>query len=212
MENRVIVVGIGPGSPDYLIPAAKRAIDEAKVLIGSKRALETFAPKNCETHAIGADIPEVLSLVRRRLKESDVVVMVSGDPGFYSLLAAIRQQFEPKQILVIPGLSSIQTAYARLAKPWHDAVLVSLHGRHVDEEVLSYKKGKSLAILTDANQKPSVIASTLSRLGWPPGAQVWLCSNLSYDSEQIKLMFLHEALDAENFEHCVMVVECSQDI
>ncbi len=43
MAYRVIVVGIGPGAPDYLIPAAKREIDRAKVLVGSKRALATYA-------------------------------------------------------------------------------------------------------------------------------------------------------------------------
>ena len=41
--NDIIVAGIGPGHPDYMLPAAARAIREAQVLVGGRRALAQFA-------------------------------------------------------------------------------------------------------------------------------------------------------------------------
>ena len=47
--NEIIVAGIGPGHPDYMLPAAARAIREAQVLVGGRRALSQFARKGQRT-------------------------------------------------------------------------------------------------------------------------------------------------------------------
>ena len=44
MEHQILVVGIGPGSREYMLPAAWEAIATAKTLVGGRRALETLAP------------------------------------------------------------------------------------------------------------------------------------------------------------------------
>ena len=49
MEYKIRVVGIGPGSPDYLMPVGKKVIDQATILVGSKRALEILAPPGVKT-------------------------------------------------------------------------------------------------------------------------------------------------------------------
>ena len=82
MDHRIVVVGIGPGSPDYLLPVAKQALAGAKVLLGSGRALAVFAPPGSETRVIDRDIAGVMAFIHQRLPAADVVVMVSGDPGF----------------------------------------------------------------------------------------------------------------------------------
>jgi cobalt-precorrin-7 (C5)-methyltransferase len=90
MEHKIIVVGIGPGSPDYILPIASRMIAQAKVLVGSQRALTTFVPSHATTKVIDNDLNGVLAFITTALMDNDVVVMVSGDPGFYSFLATIR--------------------------------------------------------------------------------------------------------------------------
>ena len=121
MSHKIIVVGIGPGDPAYLLPKAQKTIENARILVGGKRALADFSHSGARECAIGADIPGVLSFIRDALAEDDVVVMVSGDPGYYSLLDALRRSFPIGQIEVIPGISSLQMAFARLALPWHSA-------------------------------------------------------------------------------------------
>lgn len=206
MDHKITVVGIGPGSPDYLPPIAARAIARARVLVGGGRALAAFAPASCETYTIGKDIAAVITHIRERLAVGDVTVLVSGDPGFYSLLAALRAEFGPEALDVIPGVSSVQLAFARLACPWQDAVLVSLHGRGPNDAALAYAPGKKLGLLTDGHHTPRRIAGDLLARGWPATAAVWLCADLSYESERIVAATLGETAQGHGCEHCVMVV------
>lgn len=206
MEYQIIVVGIGPGSPDYILPIASRSIAQAKVLVGSQRALDAFAPPNIITKVIDRDIPGVLTFIRECLTKSDVVVMVSGDPGFYSLLVALRSRFTPGQLTVIPGISSMQLAFARMSEVWQDASLISMHGRQASDEDLQYKLGKKLGILTDHEHNPSHIAQVLMNHGWPADRQVWLGEGLSYNEENHKQLTLGETREITGFTHCVMVV------
>ena len=206
MDYKITVVGIGPGSPEYLLPVAKKAIDEARVLVGGARALADFKPAQCETRLIDRDLAGVVAFIRSKLTESDVVVMVSGDPGFYSLLAVLKEQFSPEIITVIPGISSMQMAFARLGFTWQDAEFFSLHGRELGETDLAYRSRRKIAFLTDAKYYPGWIAQRLQATGWPETTDIWLCSDLSYETERILRVNLNEAVRLLGFECCVMVV------
>ena len=169
--NEIIVAGIGPGHPDYMLPAAERAIREAKVLVGGRRALAQFARPRGEgqlTMAVTGDIDSVMQFIREKLELSSVVVMVSGDPGYFSLLDALRRHFPPACLRVIPGLSAMQLAFARLALPWHEARLLSFHGRKPAAERLAYHPGSVLGMLTDRTFTSKTIPAVLLAHGWPP--------------------------------------------
>ena len=147
MEFKIIVAGIGPGAKEYVVPKALAAIEQAKVLVGGSRALNDFARAGQKTLAIKADISAVMDFIRAELKQNDVVVMVSGDPGYYSLLSSLRRNFPAEKIEVIPGLSSMQVAFAKIALPWQEASLLSFHGRVPRDEDLIYHKNLIYHIL-----------------------------------------------------------------
>ena len=206
MEHKIIVVGIGPGSPDYIVPAATRAITAAKIIVGSKRALDTFAAAAAETRIIDSDIDGILDYIETKLKADSVVVLVSGDPGFYSMLSALRRRFSPERLDVIPGIGSTQMAFARISEPWQDACLISMHGRMAADAEFAYAPGKRLGILTDHKNQPASIAKLLLAAGWPEDSRAWLCTRLSYPDEQIFSGTLKEAAAQSGFTHSVMVV------
>ena len=56
MEHQILVVGIGPGSREYMLPAAWEAIATAQTLVGGKRALLTLAPPGVKQRVVDADI------------------------------------------------------------------------------------------------------------------------------------------------------------
>ena len=206
MEHKIIVAGIGPGHPDYVLPAALRVIREAKVLVGGSRALSDFAQEGQRTMTIRGDIPAVLAFIREALSESSVVVMVSGDPGYYSLLDALRREFDEDCLSVIPGISSVQFAFARLALPWHDVSLLSFHGRRPSDAELAYAPGRIIGMLTDTKNSSRTIPELLIEMGWPEDAQAAICSRLSYEDERIVRTTLAGAVTEKEETHCVMVV------
>lgn len=200
------VAGIGPGHPDYMLPAALRAIRAARVLVGGSRALADFARAGQETMAVRSDIPAVLSFIREKLETEDVVVMVSGDPGYFSLLDALRHAFGAERIEVIPGVSAVQAAFARLALPWHDAALLSFHGRRPPDAQLVYRAGRVLGFLTDAKHSSRTIPALLIALGWPRDTKAAVCARLSYEDERVVETTLEGALSEREETHCIMVV------
>ncbi len=207
MEFKIIVVGIGPGAKEYVIPAAITAIDNAKVLVGGSRALREFSHEGQETFAIKADIAAVIDFIGERLKNSDVVVMVSGDPGYYSMLSALRRHFPVEKITVIPGLSSVQVAFAKNALPWQDASLLSFHGRIPHDRDLYYEKGRIIGMLTDTKFTSLKIANYLIERGWAKDAVVHICARISYSDEKIITLSLEQAAKTEETASCVMIVE-----
>ena len=206
MEHQLIVVGIGPGSIDFILPEALRAIEKAPFLVGGARALQTFAKPHQRQYKVDADIAGLLQMIRQELAVRDVTVMVSGDPGYYSLLETFRRELPQARIRVIPGISSFQLAFARIGLPWQTARLLSAHGRKPTPESLEYKQGLVLSFLTDTRQHPAIIADWLQEHGWPATSRAWLCKNLSYPEETIRCVSLAEALYIVGFVSCVMVV------
>lgn len=206
MAHRIIIAGIGPGHPDYVLPAALKAIREAAFLVGGRRALADFGREEQRQVPITGDIPAVMDALRRRLAEGDAVVMVSGDPGYYSLLDALRREFPLDCLSVIPGISSLQFAFSRLALPWHDADLLSFHGRRPPDEALFYRRGRVIGMLTDTKYHSQTIPELLMGLGWPPETEAAVCARLSYEDEKILRTTLQRAVTEEKETHCVMVV------
>ncbi|WP_319402670.1 precorrin-6y C5,15-methyltransferase (decarboxylating) subunit CbiE [uncultured Anaeromusa sp.] len=209
MEHQILVVGIGPGSREYMLPAAWEAIATAKTLVGGRRALETLAPPEAKRRVVDADIEGLLNYIEEESRQGQVVVMVSGDPGFYSLLPALRRRFPRERLQVIPGISSVQLAFARVAEPWQDASLLSFHGREIADEVLLYRSGRMLSFLTDRLHRPKEIAERLLQLGWPETTLCWQCESLSYSAERVERSTLAKAAQQEGFAHAIFIVKAA---
>lgn len=199
------VVGIGPGHPDYLPPIAGRVIGSAEVLIGSSRALATFGRENQRKVEIRGQLAEVLAAINKYRSTAQITVLVSGDPGFYSLVPFLQKYIPADELEIIPGLSSMQVAFCRAKTVWQDACLLSLHGRDFESIRPWILKPGKMGFLTDARHTSAKIASYLLAAGWP-NCPVYLCEKLSYPEERVVCTDLRSAMDEEGFAHCVMVV------
>ena len=206
MAHTLFIVGIGPGNPDYVVPRGLDLIRNATVLVGSERALEDFREPRQITYPVTGKLSILAEQIECELQNHDVVVMVSGDTGYYSLLPYLKKKFPSYPIEVIPGISSMTFAFARLGEVWHDANLMSFHGRQPAPEQLVYVEGKKMGFLTDPEFNPARIASILIEIGWPPETRAAALERLSYDDEKIMDSTLEVLTDLEGFGHSVRVV------
>ena len=88
MAHTLYIVGIGPGNPDYVVPRGLNLIKHATVLVGSERSLEDFQEPGQITYPVTGKLSLLAEQIEQELKSHDVVVMVSGDTGYYSLYEA----------------------------------------------------------------------------------------------------------------------------
>ena len=186
MANRLIVIGLGPGHPDYILPVAVQKAKAVRFLIGSKRGLETFPHVDGQERLnLSGKVEQMLEMIDKAWHKGSVGVLVSGDPGYYSLLDAMKAAWPERQIEVVPGIGSLALAVCRVGIPWHDAVLCSFHGRKPEKSQIAYEVGKKIGFLTDPRQSPQEIGEELMNAGWPEKATVWICENLTYPEEQV---------------------------
>ncbi len=206
MAHRLIVAGIGPGSRDMILPRALRAIEGARFLVGGRRALSDFAKGNQETFPVTGDLSSLVDWISEKLPCGDVVVMVSGDPGFYSLLPFLKRKFPDVSIEVIPGISSVQAAFCAVGESWQGGEWLSFHGRVPDEKKLCYEEGKRLAFLTDGEHNAAYIAKYLVQTGWPAETRAAACEHLSYENERIVRGTLADISALSGFAESVLAV------
>ena len=84
MEHTLIVAGIGPGSKEYILPKALYVIEKARYLVGGHRALSDYGHAGQEMYPITGKLSLLADWMESALKKDDVVVMVSGDPRYFS--------------------------------------------------------------------------------------------------------------------------------
>jgi cobalt-precorrin-7 (C5)-methyltransferase len=184
MKNpSLIIVGCGPGSPDYLTPAARKAIDQAEVLVGAGRLLELFPGHRGEKILVGADIEKVLSEIDSRSGRR-IVVLVTGDPGLCSLARPILMRFGRTRCEVIPGVSSVQVAFARVGMDWLDARIIDAHGENPHLKPASLKKEGKIAVFAGRKEAIHWVADLVHAIG--KGRRIYLCENLTLDNERVR--------------------------
>ena len=205
MSNKIVVAGIGPGSVDYISPLALKKIKSAKILVGGGRALSDFAEKNQTTFQITSDLDAVINFVREKILFDEVVVMASGDPGYFSILDLLKKNFSSSQIEVIPSISSMQLAFAKLSLSWHSATLASFHGRQPADEEINFCEGKILGLLTDSKFNSATISKILIEHGWDKNSDLVILTKLSYPDEKIIFTDLGDAINSEPIKHGILI-------
>jgi precorrin-3B C17-methyltransferase len=136
MTGRVDIVGLGPGPAEWRTPEASAAIEAASDIVGYGPYIDRLSLRP-EQRVHASD--NRLELARARLAltlaaEGRAVAVVSGgDPGVFSMAAAVFEAIEEKdawlalEVAVAPGVSAMQAAAARLGAPLgHDFCAISL--------------------------------------------------------------------------------------
>ncbi len=133
--KKVDIIGIGMGNPETLTLGALNIIKSSNRLIGAERMVNSMA-KLCENPdlriAYAIKSSDILKLIKECEDDSKIVVLMSGDTGFYSgsknLISLIDRE-ENISYQLTAGISSMQYLAAKVGISWDDAKCVSLHGR-----------------------------------------------------------------------------------
>ncbi|MER6416651.1 precorrin-6y C5,15-methyltransferase (decarboxylating) subunit CbiE [Streptomyces humidus] len=159
MSRPITVVGAGTGAP---VPPD--ALAGAELVVGGRRHLDAVEPPaSAERIVLGPLAPALDAMEEYVGKERRVVVLASGDPGFFGIVRALAERFGPELLDVRPGVSSVAAAFARLGLAWDDAVVVSAHGRNPRTAVNVCRAHPKTAVLTGPGAGPGELGAALAR-------------------------------------------------
>ena len=179
----IIIAGCGPGSVEYLTPAVRKAVERAEVLVGARRLLDLFPGHRAEKIVVGSDIENILGDIDSRRGSRQIVVLVTGDPGLCSLARPILKRFGRRTCEVIPGISSVQVAFARIGIDWLDARIIDAHGENPDLKPESLINEGKIAIFAGRSEAIRWVAGIVKAIG--KRRRVYLCENLTLENEEI---------------------------
>ncbi len=182
------VVGLTGAGLESLTTAAQQSLAQAEIIYGSERQLKLVAGFNGNYQQYPSPFSalktELESKFNASKKVSHIVLLASGDPLFFGVGAWLQRTFESINIRFHPQPSSIQLAFSRIAKPWQDAKIISLHGRPLASLRTVLGKHSLLAVLTDANSHPVAIAKELVQMEFTEST-IWVAEELDTDAEKI---------------------------
>lgn len=203
--KKIFVLGVGPGSPDYILPIVREKAAECRTLAGGSRNLDLFAELGRKEILLTARLQEALEKIAAAREEGRVGILVTGDPGFYSFLNVLSNYFHKGELEVYPGVSSLQVLFARGVLPWQDAYMTSLHGRRSEELGQIVRTHGKVAFLTDPSFPAGEVARTLIELG-VKGKRALVGEDLCYPQEKITDMSLEEWSGRQVSDLAVMVI------
>ncbi|HEY2241892.1 MAG TPA: precorrin-6y C5,15-methyltransferase (decarboxylating) subunit CbiE [Streptosporangiaceae bacterium] len=164
---------------DPLPPAAEAALARAAAVAGAPRHLAAVPLP-----------PEAERILIRRLDlaldaiaahPGPVAVLASGDPGFFGIVRALRTRgITPA---VVPAVSSVALAFARLGLDWDDALVLSAHGRDTGPVMAAALAHPKTAILTGP---PEADTGTLRTALRDAGRAVYVAEALGTPDERVR--------------------------
>lgn len=158
----LMVVGIGHDGPAGLTSEALGHIQQADVLVGGKRHLAFFPGWSGDTKTISAAPERVVQDLKAVYPHKKTVVLASGDPLFYGIGRLLTQHIPADDLCFLPHVSSVQLAFSRLKTSWHDAHIVSLHGRPLQTLLPAiHQRATQIALFTDGTNHPATVAQWL---------------------------------------------------
>jgi precorrin-6B C5,15-methyltransferase / cobalt-precorrin-6B C5,C15-methyltransferase len=158
-RGRITVVGLDGRLLDGEI---ERLLVDAALVAGGWQHLETLGVERGRAVVLRGDLSEALARIEGT--EGPVVVLASGDPGFFGIVRLLGGQFGRENLRVLPGLSSVALAFARAGLSWDDAVTVSAHGRDPRRAVNVCRAHPKVAVLTSPDFGPAELAEALGGL------------------------------------------------
>jgi len=181
--KKVHIIGIGEDGLDGLSAASKRLLEQADLILGDQHSLGLLSHIPPERRKTAGPLNELLQQVEAA-KDKRLVLLTSGDPMFYGTARYLCDKLGKDRFEVIPHVSSMQLAFARVKESWEEAYLTNL-ANHPLESVLDTVRGaEKVGLFTSDETPPAAVARGLldRHIDYFTG---YVCENLGSPDERV---------------------------
>lgn len=134
MNNKIYVVGFGPGDESQITNQARNAIVESDIVIGYTLYVELigkiFPNKKYLSTPMKKEVERCKLALETAREGNKVAFVCSGDAGVYgmaSLILELQEDFKDVEVEIVPGLTAATAGAAILGAPInHDFAVISL--------------------------------------------------------------------------------------
>ncbi len=181
--EKVYIVGVGEDGLAGLSDRARRLVDAAELLIGEAHALALVPETGQERLRVGSSLDEIIRRIEAR-PQSRTVVLTAGDPLFYGVARYLCDRLGKDRFEVMPHVSAMQTAFARVKESWEEAFLTNLASHGVQQVLEQIRGAEKVGLFTSDQTPPSAVARFLLDQG-VDNFTAYVCENLGAPDERV---------------------------
>jgi precorrin-6Y C5,15-methyltransferase (decarboxylating) len=139
---------------------------------------------------LGADVEAAADRIAAAAGQR-VAVLVSGDPLFYGLARFLCDRIGQDKCEIVPHVSSMQLAFARVKESWDDAYLTNLANHPLEAVVERIRIADKVGLFTTEECGPDAVARALlkRRIDY---FTAYICENLGARNERVTRGSLEE--------------------
>jgi precorrin-6Y C5,15-methyltransferase (decarboxylating) len=144
----ITVIGIGADGWPSLGPVAREAVLAADLLVGGERQLALVGDRcGAERRPWPEDLRTLVDELPALGDGREIVVLAAGDPLLHGVGVTILRRLGGERVRILPGVSSVAIACARLLWPQSDVELVSATGRVTEVVAPALAAGRRIVVL-----------------------------------------------------------------
>ena len=181
--QQIRVIGIGDDGLDGVPASVRKMIEEAELLVGSERTLERIPDTGAERMVAGSNLDEVTQRLADAA-DKKIAVLASGDPLFYGLARYLSDKLGKERFQVVPHVSTMQLAFARVMESWEEAYLTNLANHSLESVVEKIRTAQKAGLFTTDTLTPNRVAQALLDQGIDYFT-AYVCENLGSPDERV---------------------------
>ena len=208
--EKIHIIGIGDDGADGITSRAKTLIDEAQLLIGPPFILKLFDGQSSECWDAGDDI-EALANRLNSAEHQKVVILTPGDPLFYGTARYLCERLGKDRFEVLPHVSTMQLAFARVKETWNEAYLTNLATHSLTHVINKIRNAERVGVFTASHATPADLANALLDAGIDYFT-AYVCENLGAPDERVTSGELSEFTEVKFGELNVMILVRKPDV
>lgn len=199
------IIGIGEDGVDGLSTAAIEKLSEAEVIVGGDRH-HTLAPNSTAKRIAWPSPFDAMIDEIKSHKGKKIVVLVTGDPLWYSVGARILKAIPQEEVRFHPQLSAFQWASSRMGWSLADLDTLTIHGRAASQVIPHLAPNVRLLVLTKDKTSPQTVAKLLTERGFGQ-SQMTVLAALGGEREE-RFDGLAESWSHEVPDFHTLAIEC----
>ncbi|MGN0154629.1 MAG: precorrin-6A reductase [Lachnospiraceae bacterium] len=195
-EMEITLAGIGMGSKNNLTKEVCEKISKADILLGAERMLEPYKPRmEKKPYYLAKQIIPYLQEIQKKYPTQNmkVVVLFSGDSGFYSGCQSLYHALQEKittgrlkaELHIMPGISSVAYLASCIGESYQDAAVYSMHGKEIYNLTHRIQTEKKTFLIMSGVKDVNKLGESFIKAGLND-CEIITGFQLSYSEQQIK--------------------------
>jgi len=208
--EKVHILGIGDDGLEGLTSSARQLLQGAELIVGPEHSLTMLKGLKAKLSPVGGPLEDLVRLIRDAAGKR-VVVLQAGDPLFYGTARFLFDKLGKDRFEVLPHVSSMQLAFARVKENWDEAYQANLATQPLELVVEKIRTAQIVGLFTTESVSPASVAQALldRKIDY---FTAYVCENLGSPDERVTQAELADVASEEYAALNVMILVRKPDV